>query len=103
MTSDTVNDNLNNNIYLQALNSAKSGIIITDNRQPDNPIIYCNKAFETISGYSQNEIIGHNCRFLQAQDRSQPERQIIKDAVLNGKECKVEIRNYKKKRKPFLE
>lgn len=96
MTSDTVNDNLNNNIYLQALNSAKSGIIITDNRQPDNPIIYCNKAFETISGYSQNEIIGHNCRFLQAQDRSQPERQIIKDAVLNGKECKVEIRNYKK-------
>jgi len=96
MTSDKVNDNLNNNIYLQALNSAKSGIIITDNRQPDNPIIYCNKAFESISGYSQNEIIGHNCRFLQAQDRSQPERQIIKDAVLNGKECKVEIRNYKK-------
>jgi len=92
MTSDTIN----NNIYLQALNSAKSGIIITDNRQPDNPIIYCNKAFESISGYSQNEIIGHNCRFLQAQDKSQPERQIIKDAVVNGKECKVEIRNYKK-------
>lgn len=94
--SDAINDDLNNNIYLQALNSAKSGIIITDNRQPDNPIIYCNKAFEDITGYSHNEIIGHNCRFLQAQDRSQPERQRIKDAVKNGKECKLEIRNYRK-------
>lgn len=39
-----INENLN--IYLQALNSANSGIIITDNLQPDNPIIYCNSAFE---------------------------------------------------------
>ena len=94
--SRTINDDLSNNIYLQALNSARSGIIITDNRQPDNPIIYCNNAFENITGYSHNEIIGHNCRFLQAQDRSQPERQIIKDAVKNGDECILEIRNYKK-------
>lgn len=91
-----LNDHLSNNIYLQALNSAKSGIIITDNQQPDNPIIYCNIAFEEISGYSQNEIIGHNCRFLQALDRAQDERQIIKNAVKNGEECKVEIRNYRK-------
>ncbi|MCX8531184.1 sensor histidine kinase [Chryseobacterium luquanense] len=83
-------------IYLQALNSANSGIIITDNTQPDNPIIYCNKAFEIITGYSHNEIIGHNCRFLQQEDRNQEERQIIKDCISQEKECKVEIRNYKK-------
>lgn len=85
-----------NNIYLKALNSAKSGIIITDNMQHDNPIIYCNKAFENITGYTHNEIIGHNCRFLQAQDRTQSERQVIKNAVKNGEECTVEIRNYRK-------
>ncbi|MDR6733599.1 PAS domain S-box protein [Sphingobacterium sp. 2149] len=91
-------DNKNNDIdlYLKALNSAYSGIIITDNSQHDNPIIYCNKAFETISGYAQEEIIGHNCRFLQAQDRSQEERRIIKEAILRGEECKIEIRNYRK-------
>ncbi|UZJ66589.1 PAS domain-containing protein [Sphingobacterium sp. KU25419] len=71
-----INENLH--IYLQALNSANSGIIITDNLQPDNPIIYCNSAFEKISGYSTDEIIGHNCRFLQAQDRSQAERHYSK-------------------------
>ncbi|WP_374461459.1 PAS domain S-box protein [Chryseobacterium taeanense] len=83
-------------IYIQALNSANCGIIITDNLQPDNPIVYCNKAFENISGYSHDEIIGHNCRFLQSQDRSQPERQSIKEAIRQGKDCRVEIRNYKK-------
>ncbi len=83
-------------LYLKALNSAYSGIIITDNTQYDNPIIYCNKAFETISGYSHNEIIGHNCRFLQGQDRSQPERQLLKDSIARGEECKIEIRNYRK-------
>lgn len=91
-----LNGNIHNNIYLQALNSATSGIIITDNLQPDNPIIYCNKAFERISGYAHNEIIGHNCRFLQAQDRMQDERQMIKNAIKNGEECRVEIRNYRK-------
>ena len=88
--------NLQNNIYLQALNAANSGIIITDNTQPDNPIIYCNKAFEKITGYAHNEIIGHNCRFLQAQDRMQDERLIIKNALKNDEECRVEIRNYTK-------
>lgn len=86
----------NIDIYLQALNSANSGIIITDNTQPDNPIIYCNKAFEIITGYSHNEIIGHNCRFLQQEDRNQEERQIIKDCISQEKECKIEMRNYRK-------
>jgi len=86
----------NIDIYIQALNSANCGIVITDNTQPDNPIIYCNKAFETMTDYSYDEIIGHNCRFLQAQDRSQSERQFLRECIVNGDECRVEIRNYKK-------
>jgi len=89
------------NIYIQALDSANSGIIITDNTQRDNPIIYCNKAFEKITGYSHDQIIGHNCRFLQAQDRSQDERFLIKNCIEQGKDCRVEIRNYKKNGKLF--
>lgn len=100
-STDSLDQCIQNNdndlaLYLKALDSTYSGIIITDNLQYDNPIIYCNKAFETISGYSQNEIIGHNCRFLQAQDRSQNERYIIKESIERGEECKIEIRNYRK-------
>ncbi|CAD7797766.1 Signal-transduction histidine kinase senX3 [Chryseobacterium aquaeductus] len=96
-------NHLGNNLdlYLMALNSANSGIIITDNLQPDNPIIYCNRAFEKITGYKHDEIIGHNCRFLQLQDRSQSERQEIKKSIKEGTECRVQIRNYKKNGKLF--
>ncbi|MET1057087.1 MAG: PAS domain-containing protein [Pedobacter sp.] len=79
-----------------ALDASISGIIITDNLQQDNPIVYCNKAFELITGYSRAQIIGHNCRFLQGDDRAQIERDVLKRAVRDGKECKVEIRNYRK-------
>jgi PAS domain S-box-containing protein len=80
----------------KALNASVSGIIITDNTQPDNPIIFCNSAFETITGYTRAEIIGHNCRFLQQQDRTQQARSILADCVKKGIECRIEIRNYRK-------
>jgi len=83
-------------LLTKALDASISGIIITDNAQEDNPIVYCNRAFENISGYERNEIIGHNCRFLQADDRDQKERKILRDSVANGLECAVEIRNYRK-------
>lgn len=95
---DLSGSSLQNNfdLLLKALDASISGIIITDNTQPDNPIVYCNRAFEIISGYHRNEIIGHNCRFLQADDRFQTERQILADAIRDGRECKVDIRNYRK-------
>lgn len=89
-------ENLNRDFELltQALDASISGIILTDNQQPDNPIIYCNAAFEKITGYERKEIIGHNCRFLQKEDRNQKERLLLRDAILNGKHCVVEMRNY---------
>ncbi|MBE9599550.1 PAS domain-containing sensor histidine kinase [Pedobacter sp. MC2016-24] len=83
-------------ILVKVLEAANTGIVITDNLLPDNPIIYCNPAFEQISGYTRAEIIGHNCRFLQDQDRNQQARFTIKEALLSGESCVVEIRNYNK-------
>lgn len=83
-------------LMTRALDASVSGIVITDNRQPDNPIIYCNAAFVKISGYPRSEIIGHNCRFLQRDDRSQQERSVLREAINNGKSCVIEIRNYRK-------
>ena len=89
-------EDLTQGLMTKALDASISGIIITDNRQPDNPIIYCNTAFLKISGYSRTEIIGHNCRFLQGDDRTQKERILIREAVKKGEACVIEIRNYRK-------
>lgn len=88
-------------ILSKVLDATNTGIVITDNLLPDNPIIYCNPAFEEISGYTREEIIGHNCRFLQGKDRGQDSRSTIAEAIANGENCQVEIRNYTKSGKLF--
>jgi PAS domain S-box-containing protein len=83
-------------LLIAAVNASISGIIITDYLQPDNPIIYCNPAFEEMTGYLREDILGKNCRFLQGEDREQIGRFILHDAIAKGEECRVEIANYRK-------
>lgn len=83
-------------LLLLALDASISGIIITDNHLPDNPIIYCNKAFEKMTGYAHEDIMGRNCRFLQGNDRDQSGRAVLRAAVEKGESVIVVLRNYKK-------
>lgn len=83
-------------LLVAALNASISGIIITDFQLPDNPIIYCNRAFEAMTGYSQEKILGKNCRFLQGEDRDQASRYKLKQALAQAEECQIEIANYRK-------
>ena len=80
----------------KALESASNGIIITDARQTDNPIIYFNSAFEKLTGYSKDEILNKNCRFLQGNDKDQKELDKLRKAIKNHDSCLVTLRNYKK-------
>lgn len=84
------------NVRGQALEFALNGIVITDARKKDNPIIYYNKAFQKLTGYNKDEILGHNCRFLQGNDRKQEGLKSIRKAIKEGHSCRVELRNYKK-------
>ncbi|MBT8311519.1 MAG: PAS domain S-box protein [Flavobacteriaceae bacterium] len=84
------------NLQTEAIDSAHNGIVITDALLPDNPIIYANRAFEKITGYSRSEILNRNCRFLQNQDRNQEGVQVMRNAIKKGESCQVEVRNYRK-------
>ena len=79
-----------------ALQSASNGIVITDAQKPDNPIIYFNAAFQRLTGYSDQEILHHNCRFLQGKDRDQEPLIELREAIENAESCQVTLRNYKK-------
>ena len=80
----------------KALESAKNGIIITDALKHDNPVIYFNAAFQNLTGYSDMEILNHNCRFLQGRDRDQEPLKNLRDAIKKGESCQATLRNYKK-------
>jgi len=83
-------------ILERAVQSARNGIVITDPRLPDNPIIYANEAFVTMTGYSMEEILGKNCRFLQGADKDQVEIEELRTAIREERECMCVLRNYKK-------
>lgn len=80
----------------EALESSNNGIVISDATMPDMPIIYVNKAFEEITGYKSEEVVGKNCRFLQGNENDQPNLNILRRAIRSGESCNVFLRNYKK-------
>jgi PAS domain S-box-containing protein len=85
----------------RAVAASSNGIVITDPRVPDNPIVYVNPAFEEISGYTADEVLGRNCRFLQADDREQPALEELREVLTEARECRVVLRNYRKDGTPF--
>jgi PAS domain S-box-containing protein len=80
----------------RAIAATSDGIAITDARQPDNPVIYCNAAFERITGYRQEEVLGRNSRFLQGPATDPGTVARMREAVHTGKPCRVTIVNYRR-------
>ena len=80
----------------RALSATAEGVTIADARLPDNPIIYANAGFERLTGYSIEEVLGRNCRFLQgpATDRDTLEK--LRSAIRQKQACTVQLLNYRK-------
>ena len=78
------------------LDECVNGVTLADPDLEDAPIVYANKAFERLTGYSQEDIIGFNCRFLQGKDRDQSARFEIAEAMKRHEAIEVTLRNYKK-------
>ncbi len=75
--------------------SVTSGITVA-RAEEDFPLVYVNPAFEVITGYSIEDSLGQNCRFLQGELRDQPGLTLIREALLQGREVKTIVRNFRK-------
>ncbi|NJK54315.1 MAG: PAS domain S-box protein, partial [Leptolyngbyaceae cyanobacterium SU_3_3] len=80
----------------RAIEASNNGIIITDATLPDNPMIYVNPGFERITGYSIDEVVGKNGRFLEGPEANQPALESLRRAIKAGEDCVVNLRNYRK-------
>lgn len=85
----------------RSLESSYNGVVITDALAGDQPIIYVNPAFERITGYTEAEVLGRNCRFLQGEERDQPALALIRHSLEQHLEVHVVLRNYRKDGSPF--
>jgi PAS domain S-box-containing protein len=89
------------NIFFAAVEMTRMPMIVTDARQPDNPIVFANGAFTDLTGYRQHEIMGRNCRFLQGPDTDPHTVAEIRRALEEERAVAVDILNYKAGGEPF--
>uniref|UniRef100_A0A126WYN5 non-specific serine/threonine protein kinase n=1 Tax=Heterochlamydomonas inaequalis TaxID=179866 RepID=A0A126WYN5_9CHLO len=75
--------------------------VVADATLPDCPLVYASEGFYQMSGYGPDEVLGHNCRFLQGEGTDPKEVQKVRDAVKQGKPVSVRLLNYRKDGTPF--
>jgi len=80
----------------RALHAASNGIIITRCDGGNNPIEYINPAFERITGYSADEVLGHDARMMAAPGLDLPQRAVLHAAIAAHQPCSVVLRNRRK-------
>lgn len=84
-------------LALVAVERTRMPMIITDPRQPDNPIVMANAAFLELTGYTASEVIGQNCRFLQGPETEEADVDAIRAALASGAEhFELEVLNYRR-------
>lgn len=87
--------------------------LVVDARRYDMPIVFASETFSRLTGYTNSDIVGRNCRFLQAPDAhvAMGSRRKYTDGnavyhlrthIASGKECQASIINYRKDGSPFI-
>ena len=89
-------DGRHQDIFFAAVSTTRMPMVVCDPYQSHNPIIYANNAFLAMTGYSEAEILGTNCRFLQGRDTDCQTVAEIRSAVAERREMATEILNYRK-------
>ncbi|MDY0832659.1 PAS domain S-box protein [Pseudomonas sp. SED1] len=87
---------INAKLMQLVINASNDGIVIAEREGKDMPLIYVNPAFERMTGYTLDEILYQDCRFMQSGDRDQPGLMAIREALESGEPCREILRNYRK-------
>ena len=93
---------INAQLMQMVINASNDGIVIAEKEgEQDNILIYVNPAFERLTGYTSEEILYQDCRFLQSGDRDQEALSLIRKTLDSGGSCRKILRNYRKDGTPF--
>ncbi|EPS68549.1 pac motif-containing protein, partial [Genlisea aurea] len=79
-----------------SLGRIEQSFVLTDAILPDMPIVFANEAFLRLTGYSRNEVMGRNCRFLCGNETAASSQYEIKQSIEAERACTVTILNYRK-------
>lgn len=93
--------NLRSELLLQLVENAQDGIVLAEKEGDDTILVYVNPAFEKLTGYSSEDILYQDCRFLQGDDTDQAAVDTIRDAINSTRPVRTILKNYRKDGTPF--
>ncbi|RUO24481.1 GGDEF domain-containing protein [Aliidiomarina minuta] len=83
-------------IFSNAMSASSNALVVCDANNSELPLVYVNPAFEKITGYSPQEVIGRNMRFLQGPETGADEIETIRRSIETPAEVRVTLKNYRK-------
>lgn len=86
---------------LESIRFSPIATVVSDPTKADNPLIAVNTAFCALTGYSEAEVIGRNCRFLRGPDTENGQTEKLRSAVYWQRSALAELINYRKDGSPF--
>lgn len=89
------------NVFFAAIEMTRMPMILTDPHQPDNPIVFANKAFLDLTLYEESEVLGRNCRFLQGAQTDREMVAQLRTAIDKKDSIALELLNYRRDGSPF--
>lgn len=91
----------NRHPVLDSIRFSPIATVVSDPTQPDNPLIAVNAAFCSLTGYSEAESIGRNCRFLRGPGTENGQTEKLRSAIHEQRSALAELVNYRKDGSPF--
>lgn len=97
------NSNMNSQDFslVQSIQKSQHSFVITDPSLQDNPIVFASDDFLKVTGYSREQVLGRNCRFLQGEETSEQKVKAIRKALEMGEDVTQTIVNYTADGTPF--
>nr|AML77408.1 putative LOV domain-containing protein [Conocephalum conicum] len=99
--SECADEGVVSSSLMLSLTRIQQSFVLADPNLPDMPIVHASDLFLHLTGYSREEVVGHNCRFLQGPDTDPAAVAQIRESIKQEKSCSVRILNYRKDKRPF--
>jgi PAS domain S-box-containing protein len=88
-------------IFVEAVRLTRMPMMVTDATLPGNPIVFANKAFIELAGYTPEEVLGQDPHFMNGEKTDPEAIRQYQTAITEGRDVTLEILQYRKDGAPF--
>ena len=89
-------------MFTQIADRLDVAIVVTDMKTPGLPVTYVNKACTKLTGYTQDDFVGRNCRFLQGRRTEGAAVRAMTTAIRKADDLTIKVTNYRKDKTEFV-